>query len=691
MRFTIIALFFFTFAACKTQQPSDRPQNPVAYKIVLPDSLTRIKNGLEKFYARWNSRQDLPFIFSDTASHLLLINDSLSYQNSIFQLTGDTISFRQERLPLNSTLIAVKTDGYIRMVSSGSVRMWFLLEALFELFENYSDRSEAVLIHSGNQMVLKSYRTAAGWQDDLDVFDKRRQYETRPATDERFFRFNGGTLTYDSAGMDETVSHYPPQAVKKFLPTVFIYPDYETKSQICSNVMEYSYDLSKNQIHIVNCRLTQTRFREIISVYYALQIYGNASPRLTEGLGVYYARSYFGKPFTWWESKRSLLHLINKEDLASKPKENENTFLYMYLAVLFWDENQNNIEPVLKNPVPFIENFRPVIPALNNHPEYKDTVPHFKGFSYAHSNGVSTGYMSIQSKKSLEDLAELGTNAVSLTPFGYAKNETESTVYFVLDNTWDETLGGLFKAHEDAQALGMHVMMKPHIWLGNGKWCGEIAITDSGELKKWENAYCQFITYHGLIAELSGMQSLCVAVELPHMYQHTDMWRRIIRCSRTAFSGSLTYGANWMDEYDGIRFWDDLDFIGIQAYFPLSRSKDETASDFYAHAKELSIRLMGFSRNWNRPIVFTEAGFPSIEYGLMNPHLEDFSQKRSEESQALGYSVLFETLSHQPWFNGFFWWKWESGISSRRNFDKSFHIRGKKAEAVVKNYYQNKE
>lgn len=688
MRFTIIALFFFIFAACKTQQPSDRSQNPVAYKIVLPDSLSRIKTSLEKFYERWNKRQDLPFTFSDTATHRLLINDSIEFHNSLFRLAGDTIYFRQERLPRHSTLIAVKADGYIRMVSSGSVRTWFLLEALFELFENYSDRSEAVLIHSGNQMVLKSYRSSSGWQDDLNVFEKRRLYETQPAADERFFRFNGGSIRYDLVAMDETMSRYPPHLLRKFLPTIYVYPDYETKSQICSNVMEYSYDLPSNQIHIVNCSLTEKRFREIVSVYYALQIYGQAAPRLTEGLGIYYAQSYFGKPFTWWESKRSLLHLIDKQNLLSKPQENENTFLYTYLSVLFWKENHGNIEPVFNSPSKYIKDFNPAIPPMPVRTNRNYPVPYFKGFSYAHSNGVSTGYMSLQSKQSLAALAGLGTDAVSLTPFGYARNETESTVYFILDNTWDETLGGLFKANEDAQALGMHVMMKPHIWLGNGKWCGEITITDSNELKKWENAYSQFIIYHGLIAELSGMQSLCVAVELPHMFQHTEMWRRVIRCARTAFSGPLTYGANWMDEYDGIKFWDDLDFIGVQTYFPLSRSKDETSSDFYAHAKDLSVRLSAFSTQWDRPIVFTEAGFPSIEHALLNPHQEDFSQKRSDEAQAMGYTLLFEEFSHQPWFKGFFWWKWESGNSSRRSTDKSFHVRGKKAETVVKKFYR---
>ena len=683
-------MIYIGIASCKgsgTPVPSSRP---AAYRIVVPDSIGQIKSDLNKFYERWNARQDLPFCFSDSAIHPLFINDSNEYNNEFFRLFNDTIQYRSERLPLQTTLLAVKTDGYIRIVSNSSVRIWFLLEALFELFENYSDRSEAVLIHSGKQIVLKSYRSGSGWIDDLNVFETRRKFEQQTTVAEASFKFSGGTITYDSSKMGEVLSHYPHSLVKKFYPTIFVYPDYETKSQICSNVMEYSYDYQKNQVHIVNNSLTRSRFVEIVSVYFATQIYGNTLPRLSEGLGIYYSQSYFGKPFSWWDSKRPLLQLINKNKLLLKPAENENTFLYTYLAVLFWQEHQGHVNSVFEHPDSFMSNFNPDIAPIPAYTRSIDSIPYFKGFCYAHANGVSTGYMSKESRESLKTLYELGTNAVSLTPFGYAKNDTESTVYFILDNSWDETLGGLFKANEDAQALGMHVMMKPHIWLGNGKWCGEIRITNEAALKRWENAYCQFITYHGLIAEISGMQSLCVAVELPHMVQYTEMWRRIICCARTAFSGTLTYGANWMDEYEGIQFWDDLDFIGIQSYFPLSKSKDESTGDTRLRAGKLSASLSEFSKKWNRPIVFTEAGFPSIEYGLMNPNQEDFSQNKSEDAQALGYTILFQEFYKQPWFKGFFWWKWESGNSIRRSSDKSFQIRGKKAETIVKDFYRGR-
>ena len=41
------------------------------------------------------------------------------------------------------------------------------------------------------------------------------------------------------------------------------------------------------------------------------------------------------------------------------------------------------------------------------------------------------------------------------------------------------------------------------------------------------------------------------------------------------YSGKLTFGANWYLEYEDVTFWDDLDYIGIQAYFPLTKKENQ--------------------------------------------------------------------------------------------------------------------
>ena len=61
---------------------------------------------------------------------------------------------------------------------------------------------------------------------------------------------------------------------------------------------------------------------------------------------------------------------------------------------------------------------------------------------------------------------------------------------------------------------------------------------------------------------------LVVGTQLDRTLHFEDDWRLIIATVRRYFEGTLTYAANWTD-YEKVPFWDALDVIGIQAYFPL--------------------------------------------------------------------------------------------------------------------------
>jgi hypothetical protein len=49
-----------------------------------------------------------------------------------------------------------------------------------------------------------------------------------------------------------------------------------------------------------------------------------------------------------------------------------------------------------------------------------------------------------------------------------------------------------------------------------------------------------------------------------------EHWRRVVAEARRLFGGRLTYAANF-DQFEEVAFWDSLDLIGINAYFPLRR------------------------------------------------------------------------------------------------------------------------
>ena len=52
----------------------------------------------------------------------------------------------------------------------------------------------------------------------------------------------------------------------------------------------------------------------------------------------------------------------------------------------------------------------------------------------------------------------------------------------------------------------------------------------------------------------------------------TRRWRSLIRKTRKAYKGRLSYSANW-DHYKDIEWWRDLDLIGMTVYYDLVGEK----------------------------------------------------------------------------------------------------------------------
>ena len=71
------------------------------------------------------------------------------------------------------------------------------------------------------------------------------------------------------------------------------------------------------------------------------------------------------------------------------------------------------------------------------------------------------------------------------------------------------------------------------------------------------------------------------APKLDRMLTFEEEWRALIAEVRQHTDAPLTYAANWTD-YRQVPFWDALDIIGIQAYFPLTDDPDYDEEDIRA-------------------------------------------------------------------------------------------------------------
>ena len=172
--------------------------------------------------------------------------------------------------------------------------------------------------------------------------------------------------------------------------------------------------------------------------------------------------------------------------------------------------------------------------------------------------------------------------------------------------------------------------------------------------------------------------------------QRTDYWIELIHQLRDIYSGKLTYGENW-DASFKIEFWKELDFIGIDAYFPISDKRQPTSQQLQDGWGKLLPKLKGLSIENNRKIVFTEYGYRSIEQCAKKPWDYNLDNEMSEDHQVQALKALYNNVWSQDYFAGGFIWKWfpDHNKAGGPN-DKMFTVQNKKAQKLVKSIYSSR-
>ena len=248
------------------------------------------------------------------------------------------------------------------------------------------------------------------------------------------------------------------------------------------------------------------------------------------------------------------------------------------------------------------------------------------------------------------------------------------------------------RAHSD----GMKVIVKPHIWMktDQGKWRSDIAFPSEEDWQTWASNYSKFILNYAKISERIGAAYFCVGTELSSVTKNRpEYWKALIAKVRKVFSGKLFYAANWYEEYENITFWDDLDFIGVQAYFPISEEHEPQVEDLCKSWDRYRTKLKKLSRTTGKPILFSELGYKSTTDAAIAPWewvdgAAGLKKKLSTKAQANCYEAFFRTFWDEPWFAGVLIWQWRGNhinAGGAKNID--FTPQNKPAENVIAKWF----
>lgn len=302
-----------------------------------------------------------------------------------------------------------------------------------------------------------------------------------------------------------------------------------------------------------------------------------------------------------------------------------------------------------------------------------------RGMSYACAfrRDRDVRYGSPASAESLKTLHGMGVNWVSITPFGMQRGGAPE-IRFGGDRMW-ETDDSLRGATRQAHALGIHVMLKPHLWVRGEE--GQDAWTPAHFAE-----YERFILYYARLGAEMKVDAFCIGNELKRSTANEQAWRRIIAAVRRVYRGPLTYGANF-DEVERVRFWDALDWIGVSAYYPLVDAPTPTRAQLVRAWQPIVARLAALSRTAKRPIVFTEIGYRSANGGAWRQWEVPREAPVNLAVQTAAYEAFFEAVWPQPWLMGAYPWKWFSYPGHSGPADNEWELENKPAADVVRKSY----
>jgi len=324
--------------------------------------------------------------------------------------------------------------------------------------------------------------------------------------------------------------------------------------------------------------------------------------------------------------------------------------------------------------------------ALGQQPAAAQT-PRQNGYSFAaYWNGL---YSDPNADRALAEMADMGVNWVSIVVTQYQDN-IHSKAIGPTEGT--PTDADVRHAIRTAHARGMKVMLKPHVdlWNDPDHWRGEIGPGfTAADWAQWFAAYRAFITHYAALAQDEGVEQFSVGVELKTTEGQAAQWRSTIAAVRDAFGGTLTYAGDWTSA-NGIGWWDALDLIGVDAYYPLAAAGNSTptATQMANAWSPILNDLSALSAaQGNKPIIFTEIGYRSQDGAAQHPWEWQSGGAVDLAEQALLYRVAFEQVYNRPWFAGFYWWSWDPVPYQGGPCDNGYTVHDKPAEDVVREWY----
>jgi hypothetical protein len=304
------------------------------------------------------------------------------------------------------------------------------------------------------------------------------------------------------------------------------------------------------------------------------------------------------------------------------------------------------------------------------------------GVSFVASNTPVTN-------ETIQSVIEVNANWVTLMPFGFMKTTSEVSIqYNTKRQWWGETKEGISATATEFHSEKIKIMLKPQIWIPNGGFTGQIAMKNEQDWITFEKNYETFILSYAQVASDLQLDLFCIGTELNNfVISRPEFWKQLLLKIKKIYKGKLTYAENW-DTYQDVPFIKELDYIGIDAYFPLVNEKTPTVAAIEKAWKPIKTGIKELSLKYKKPILFKEFGYQSKDYATAEPWNHSKTNEVNMIAQKNALEAIFNQFWKENWFAGGFLWKWYDKKTAGGSNNSDYTIQNKPSEALVRLWYK---
>ena len=303
---------------------------------------------------------------------------------------------------------------------------------------------------------------------------------------------------------------------------------------------------------------------------------------------------------------------------------------------------------------------------------------------YVDGPAAQDGDLAEKAARLSQRLAALGANSVSIAFPIFMSGPNASAIYADPQTTPSINQLGILIA--EAHSHHLSVMLRPvldeqSLIDTQGDWRGSIQPVDRGA---WFASYQQLVAGYAQLAASMQVDAIDVGTELDSLQGETDRWRSLIHAVRSVFFGKLTYSVNF--DYQQIDFADALDFLAIDAYYPLAAPFDASVNELTAAWQPWLTNLQALKQTVGIPVVITELGVRSQAGAHLAPWVWQSDSGPDLVEQQRYYQASCGSLSQLV--DGLYWWLVTlNSPVPRPEFDTTYDPLGKPAEAAIKDCF----